>query len=116
MKKLTVSRVIRLYNADCQSFRGKSNDVDQRNFDGDTPLHIAVLRSNYEEVLVLLEAGADPNSKGDMGYTPLHYASDPEIFDLLVKYGAKQNIKNEFGKTPEQNKNQSYVDTGKDIK
>ncbi len=96
MSKLTVTRIIRSYKVDGVSFSSSSHDVNQKNLDGDTPLHIAVLRSLYDEVLVLLEAGANPNAIGEMGYTPLHYADNQDIFKLLVKYGADETIKNEF--------------------
>ncbi len=44
------------------------------NFRGCTPLHYAVLAEDYEVVLMLLEAGADPVRSNDYGRTPLDYA------------------------------------------
>lgn len=62
-----------------------------------TPLHVACYRGKEKVVKLLLEAGADPNStncKGESCIYWVRYPSYPEnmeIFDLLVKYGAKDD-------------------------
>ncbi len=61
------------------------------NADGDALIHIAATAGDTETVELLLKAGIDPNIKGDMSYTPLHYATDAKhsgIVELLVRYGA----------------------------
>ncbi|MBL9113360.1 MAG: ankyrin repeat domain-containing protein [Verrucomicrobiaceae bacterium] len=76
----------------------RENDVD-----GDQPLHKAVVQGNLEFVRVLLEAGSDPNSPGDMGCTPLHNAAIRglvEIAQVLLEYGASPLSKNEFDRSP----------------
>jgi len=66
--------------------------------DGDTCLHIAAHRGNRRAVELLLKAGANPNRPGDMGYTALHYASDPNVITLLLDHGASGNVLDEFGR------------------
>ena len=68
--------------------------------DNDNCLHIAAHRGDLRTVQLLVRAGLDVNRPGDMGYTPLHYASTPEVFSFLVESGSSQLIKNEFGKIP----------------
>lgn len=68
--------------------------------DKDTCLHIAAHRGNLRAVDLLVKAGLDVNRQGDMGYTPLHYASTPEIKAFLLAHGASANIKSEFGTYP----------------
>lgn len=68
--------------------------------DGDTCLHVAALRGDLRAVQLLIEAGLDTNARGDMGYTPLHYARSQAIVDALLASNAGPDIKNEFGKSP----------------
>jgi ankyrin repeat protein len=68
--------------------------------DGDTCLHIAALSGNVRAVALLIKAGLDVNLQGDMGYTPLHYAGNKEVANLLLANGASKDIKNEFGTLP----------------
>ncbi len=74
-----------------------------RSSDGDTLLHIAVRVGDLHTTALLLEAGFDPNVSGDMGSTPLHSAKakqNAEIVSLLLRYGAREDIRNEFGNLP----------------
>ena len=57
-------------------------------------------KGNIEAVKQHLAAGADVNVKDDSGWTPLHYAKDKEIIELLIANGADVNAKDEGGKTP----------------
>jgi len=69
---------------------------------GDFPLHVALWRGNVEEVECLLAAGADPNVKGERGYTPLliaEYKHLPEIASLLINAGAADDVPNDDGTT-----------------
>lgn len=56
--------------------------------DQDQALRNAVINSRPEWVKALLEAGADPNGKGDRKDAPLHLVREPEIFHLLLQAGA----------------------------
>jgi ankyrin repeat protein len=68
--------------------------------DGDTCLHVAARRGNLRAVELLVKAGLNIDEPGDMGFTPLHCASKPEIIAFLVASGASTEIKNEFGQLP----------------
>jgi ankyrin repeat protein len=68
---------------------------------GDTLLHIAASAGDIEGTRMLLRAGMNPNELGDMGYTPLHYSKEKkhdEVSLLLIQFGARLDIRNEFGK------------------
>ena len=76
--------------------------ISYRAADGDSLLHIATLRADEATIVSLLDAGMDVNIQGDLGYTPLHYAAkNKELIALFLKYGARTDIKNEFGDTPD---------------
>lgn len=49
--------------------------IDVQDFDGDTPLHDAVLAMQHEAMVTLLYSGADPEIKNEPGcFTPFHLA------------------------------------------
>jgi ankyrin repeat protein len=70
--------------------------------DGDTCLHVAAHRGNLRAVELLVKAGVDVNRPGDMGSTPLHYASTQEVASFLIGSGASTAIRDEFGRLPPQ--------------
>lgn len=74
--------------------------LDYVDSNGDGLLHIAVQREDARTVELLLNAGVDVNSPGDMGSTALHGAQTKQMADLLLKYGASNKIRNEFGEFP----------------
>ena len=55
---------------------------------GVTPLHIAVRQKKPEMVRLLLDAGANPDSKDENGYPPLSVVMDLEIARMLLDAGA----------------------------
>ena len=58
------------------------------------PIHAATARRSLEIVRLLLENGADPNARQQMGYTPLDAArqnGDGDIEDLLRSFGARDS-------------------------
>ena len=78
-------------------------DALTRGFQGETPLKIAVVRQDAQLVRDVLEAGADPNAKGEDDYTPLHHAAGREsieIVRLLLEHGASTNVADIYGHTP----------------
>uniref|UniRef100_A0A8C4K3S5 ClpB family mitochondrial disaggregase n=1 Tax=Dromaius novaehollandiae TaxID=8790 RepID=A0A8C4K3S5_DRONO len=52
-------------------------------FKGCTALHYAVLADDYVTVKLLLDGGANPLQKNEMGHTPLDYAREGEVMKLL---------------------------------
>ena len=78
-------------------------DVNTKDENGQTPLHLAALVNDYEKVQMLLNSGADVNAKNNSNYTPLHYAANEdahEIAELLLKNGADIKAQDEYGYTP----------------
>ncbi|PJZ55500.1 ankyrin repeat domain-containing protein [Leptospira barantonii] len=81
-------------------------DVNAKDDDGQTPLHLATyFAEDKKEILkLLLKHGAKINSKNNQGQTPLHIAARGWNRRWLVEYflsqGANPNIKDKSGKTP----------------
>lgn len=58
--------------------------------EGDTCLHIAVIRKDFDIVKLLLDANLDVNAKDYMGCTPMYFAEAKglkKIKNLLAQYG-----------------------------
>jgi ankyrin repeat protein len=72
-------------------------DMDQ------TPLHIAVARSERRMVRFLLATGASVNIKAYNEFTPLHVARDPEIVRLLIANKADIEAKDASGRAALEN-------------
>ncbi|KLI46273.1 ankyrin [Brachyspira hyodysenteriae] len=86
------------------------NDVDNR---GNTPLHWAAMKDKPETVKLLMENGADIESKDADGWTPLHYAaafSSLQTVQTLVDLGADKMSKTKDGNEP------IYYARGDDVK
>eukprot|EP00899_Mesostigma_viride_P010683 jgi/Mesvir1/19616/Mv09910-RA.2 len=67
---------------------------------GMAALHLACSQSDVEMIKLLIEGGADLNSKDKMGMTPLHRSTaDAKAMKLLVDGGADLNIEDQDGKT-----------------
>ncbi|PNF40047.1 85/88 kDa calcium-independent phospholipase A2 [Cryptotermes secundus] len=78
-------------------------DINSRNFDGRTALHIMVLRKRLECVVALLSRDADVNIGDNDGNTPLHLAvteGSYAIVQALVVFGADLTYENNMGATP----------------
>jgi hypothetical protein len=74
-----------------------------RDFDGCTPLHVAVMRDQMDRAELLLPHNADINAKDRVGNTPLHYAASgphAHIVKWLLAHGANVNVRNDRGETP----------------
>jgi hypothetical protein len=75
-------------------FLAQGTDINAKDDDGSTALHIAASNKNIELVEFLIEHGADVNAKNDKGYTPLYSAiwnSEAHVIWLLVRNGADVN-------------------------
>ena len=78
-------------------------NVNARDSDGWTPLHLASSFGRLEFTRMLLEHGAALNTLDDNGRTPLHEASEhghAEVVLLLLESGADLNTRDRFGRTP----------------
>lgn len=67
------------------------------------PLQSAAAASQLEAARVLLTKGANPNCRGDGGYSPLHEAAASgqlELARLLLQHQADVSAKGDDGKTP----------------
>ena len=80
-------------------------NLNARNENGSTPLHIAVWHGNDPAVVAtLLDAGANPNAEDENGRTPLHlaagYNDSHDVTAVLVDAGADPNARDSHGSTP----------------
>jgi ankyrin repeat protein len=51
-------------------------DINKTDCNGNTPLHTAASKGNFEVVKFLVEAGANPIAKNSKGKTPLDLANE----------------------------------------
>ena len=65
-----------------------------------TPLCRAVIRNDLASVKVLLEFGADPNSRDEEGHTPLHFVQSADVCNALVDSKTDVHIRNHGLKSP----------------
>ena len=82
----------------------QSGDVNERNEQGKTALHLAAYLNQTEVIQGLLQqVGLDLNPQDNDGDTPLHYACARgylEVVKQLVEAGADINMQNNVGDTP----------------
>jgi ankyrin repeat protein len=88
-----------------ESIEIKGNDKIEKpsNYEGQTPLHIAINQGNLELAKELISKGADINAVTNFWHTPLHYAVNRggfEIVKLLIENGAKINALSNFDYAP----------------
>jgi ankyrin repeat protein len=112
LRKLTAAEIAELQtsfrdvlNYDADDPTAPIDPVTYRSPDGDSCLHIAAQRGDYRSAQLLLDAGLDPNDRGDMGQTPLHHAKrygHHKVAELLQASGSSATIRDEFGKTADE--------------
>ncbi|XP_020833992.1 NF-kappa-B inhibitor beta [Phascolarctos cinereus] len=96
-----------------QATQGEDEDEDEQerldqlectNYQGHTPLHVAVIHGDTEMVQLLREAGADLNKpEPTCGRSPLHLAVEAEaaeVLELLLDGGADPKAQMYGGRTP----------------
>ncbi|KYO28577.1 putative IQ motif and ankyrin repeat domain-containing LOC642574-like protein [Alligator mississippiensis] len=79
--------------------------VECTDANGNTPLSEAAGGGHAHAIKMLIENGADPNSKGAFGRTPLYRAAfggHLAAVEMLLPYGADPRIYADDGNTPEQ--------------
>ncbi|MBI3554182.1 MAG: ankyrin repeat domain-containing protein [Elusimicrobia bacterium] len=72
----------------------------QHKGDAFSPLHLAALNNDLKTVAWLLDHGADPNADGGDGCTPLFNVVSTRVAGLLIRRGARVNIKMKGGESP----------------
>ncbi|XP_045450931.1 85/88 kDa calcium-independent phospholipase A2 [Melitaea cinxia] len=80
----------------------KNCDIHAKNFDGQTALHMMVLRGRLECAIALLSRGAEHSTGDNDGNTPLHLAVKQKnitIVQALIVFGADLEAKNKAGYT-----------------
>ena len=80
-------------------------DVNARDRNGDTPLHLASRSAEKMEIVsLLIEGGANINVQDEDGDTPLHDAlfllGNTKLASFLIEKGADGSIKNKNGQAP----------------
>ena len=103
-KAMTAAEVLQRYKAEeLPAFvEIPLESVNQIGNFGERPLHVACGRASMEEIVALVEAGADVNAPGDMRSTPLHESvtrGHIAAIQYLLDHGASPDLKNEFGAT-----------------
>lgn len=78
---------------------------DERDSDGRTPLHIAVLdeEADLKIVKAIVAAGSDVNAADRQGFTSLHFAARDgrdKIVSLLLDHNAEVDALDSWGNTP----------------
>jgi ankyrin repeat protein len=77
-------------------------NLNSREYNGYTPLHLAVIKQDIHLARTFIENGGDVNSRSNKGITPLHiaaYKCNKELVDLLLDHGAKTTLKDQNSRT-----------------
>ena len=97
MKHLLITTIAAVVLAGC----GESQPTEPQTAKApDISIHDAANEGNIEGVKQHLAAGMDVDVKDESGETPLHFADNKEIADLLITSGADVNDADDDGATP----------------
>lgn len=81
---------------------GADVNAKDENYDGITPLFIAVENGDLAVIRLLLDMGANPNAEDKTGRTPLMFIDSdatPELIKVLIHAGARINSVDDSGNT-----------------
>ncbi|CAC5405775.1 unnamed protein product [Mytilus coruscus] len=86
-----------------EEFYSKGVEINSKNKDGETPLHLAVrLNVRKDIILQLLSHNANVNRKNKEGQTPMHYillyldVNEIFLFNEFLRYGGDLSLKDTF--------------------
>ena len=99
---LITDREYNLFMLKIEEFRGLIN-INYKIFEGNTFLILCAREGCVELINFLCQKNCDINIQNDEGNTALHYAIANQFFDavdVLIKYGAKEDIANLKGLSP----------------
>jgi|GEM_PF-1727116 hypothetical protein len=77
--------------------------INEAGNNGNTSLHQAILSGDERSAVILLDKGADPDIRNDLGLSSLHLAvlrNNRAIVSLLLKKGANVNLTGNSGYSP----------------
>jgi uncharacterized protein len=81
--------------------RGADVNAAAKNPQRVAPVHAAATVRDYATMRLLLERGADPNARQQLGFTPFHSAAsrgDVEMAKLLMEFRADPHVRTDDGK------------------
>jgi ankyrin repeat protein len=84
-------------------FITEGQDINQKDKNGDSPLHLAIVYGHTDIVRLLIHKGADVSMKGHRGDTPVMVAIDygqSRALEMLLKKGADMDQNNHYNHHP----------------
>nr|XP_048312451.1 unconventional myosin-XVI [Myodes glareolus] len=102
LRQIKLQRPMRMLT-DVRHFLSSGGDVNEKNEDGVTLLHMACASGYKEVVVLLLEHGGDLNRVDDGYWTPLHLAAkygQTALVKLLLSHQANPHLVNCNGEKP----------------
>ncbi|KRZ75948.1 Protein phosphatase 1 regulatory inhibitor subunit 16B [Trichinella papuae] len=88
---------------DMKALYNRGDNMDQKDKQGATLLHVACANGYYSVAEFLLECGAWVHARDNDGWQPIHAAAiwaQPDLIELLVQFGADINARTNTGETP----------------
>lgn len=98
--EINTKEIFGKYQKNSEFWDAQITEVNQRGLSGDTMLHIAAWQGNQEDINNSILLGANINSIGDLGNTPLHQAVLSEqtgSIKILLEHNINIGITNESG-------------------
>lgn len=81
-----LDRIVNNKNTNLLNFMVDKANINYRVVSGWTLLHYAAFYDKLKIAKYLLDNGADPTLKNDMGFTPIDKVKNNEMRNLLMKY------------------------------